>query len=158
MANPDTSGRIASSRRDLRASTKTNSDFKWKSDRSVVGGLEIVTDPDLDVRASMIIHEIRGHQDEFNEYYKVWEKLNLRDDFIKAFESIPPETTCCGLVTKQDETITKNSSLLNKGWVKSTNENLLKKEGFRISIFVWSWTNLSGKSETVVPMIRFHRL
>ena len=154
---PDTSGRKASGR-DLRASTKTNSDFKWKSDRTVVGALEIVTEPDLDLRSPMVLHEVRGHEDEMDKYHEVWTRLELREDFIMAFKSIPPETTCCGLAVKQDETIRKTVPLLNKGWVKSQNENLLHKEGFRISVFVWSWMNLSGKAETVIPMIRFHAL
>jgi hypothetical protein len=145
-------------KRDLRSSTKNNSDFKWKNDRSVVGALEIVTDPHPDLRAAMVLHAVAGYEGELEKYYRIWKKLKLRGKFIKAYESIPPQTTCCGLITKVDETIKENTPLLNNGWVKTTNENILEEEGFRISIFVWSWTNISGKSETVIPMIRFHRL
>ena len=145
-------------RRDLRSSTKLNSSFKWKRDKSVVGALEIVTDPFLDLRATMVRKDIYGHEEEMDECLKSWKKLKLKDEFIKAFESLPPETRCCGMLTEQDETIKKNTVLLNKGWVKTTNEKVLKKEGFEISIFVWSWNNIYGKAETVIPMIRFHQL
>ena len=144
--------------RDFKASTKVNSDFKWKTNRSVVGALEVVTDPDLDLRAKMIVHQIIGFEDEFMEFYRIWEDLKLRDKFIEAFENIAPETTCCGMVTSQDKTIKHNARILNLGWVKSMNEKILEKEGFRISVYVWHWSNISGKSETVIPMIRFHSL
>lgn len=153
----DSSGR-KEPHRELRSSTKVNSEFKWKHDPSVVGALEILIDPYLDLNAKMILHEVLGYERELEKYCKIWKKFKLRDEFVKAFESIPPETTCCGLCTEQDKTIKQNAILLKKGWVKSTNENILKKEGFRISFFVWCWTNISGKSETVIPMIRFHRL
>ena len=152
------SNRRTEPRRDLRSSTKTNSSFKWKVDKTVIGALEITSEPDLDVRATMIRRDIHGFESEMDKCYKIWKKLKLKNEFIEAFESIPPETTCCGLLTEQDETIKKNTVLLNKGWVKTTNESHLKKEGFQISMFVWSWTNISGKSETVIPMIRFHKL
>ena len=144
--------------RDFKASTKANSDFKWKADRSVVGALEVVTDPGLDLRAKMTVHQIVGHEDEFLEFYRIWEDLKLRKKIINAFESIAPETTCCGMVTNEDKTIKHNAHILNKGWVKSTNEKILETKGFRISIYVWRWSNISGKAETVVPMIRFHSL
>lgn len=145
-------------KRDMRSSTKINSDFKWKKDRTVVGALEIVTDPNLDIRSTMALKTVAGCEGQLAKYHRVWKKLKLRSEFIKAFESIPPQTTCCGLITKEDDTIKQNAPLLNEGWVKTTNENILEKEGFQISIFVWSWANISGKTETIIPMIRFHRL
>lgn len=144
--------------RGLRCSTKMNSDFKWKVDRSVIGALEIVSDPGLDLRAKMTVHEIVGYEDEFKKFLRIWEDLKCRDEFIKAFESIPPETTCCGMVVQQDGTIKHNAHLLNKGWAKSTNEKILAKSGFKISIYVWHWSNISGKAETIIPLIRFHTL
>lgn len=157
MANMqvDSSGRKPN--RGLRSSTKDNSAFKWKVDRTVVGAFEIVTEPDLDLRAPMTLHKIEGCRNELQRCLEIWDKLELRKEFIKAFESIPPESTCCGMCVEQDETILKIIPLLNKGWANATNENLLK-ENFRISLFVWKWQNISGKSKTVIPMIRFHRL
>ena len=145
-------------KRGLRSSTKVNSDFKWKKDRTVVGALEIVSDPNLDIRATMALKTVAGYERQLAKYHSVWKKLKLRSEFIKAFESIPQQRTCCGLVTKEDETIKQTAPLLNEGWVKTTNENILEKEGFQISFYVWSWTNISGKTETIIPMIRFHRL
>jgi len=146
------------SNRTYRGSTKVNSDFKWKTDITVVGALEIVTEPDLDIRATMELHKVIGYEQELEAYHKVWKKLKLKNEFVKAWDGIPPKTFCCGMVTEQDETIKQNTKLLNDGWVKSTNEKLLKEEGFKIDVFVWSWTNVSGKSETIIPMIRFHSL
>mmetsp|Transcript_16469 Transcript_16469/g.33849 ORF Transcript_16469/g.33849 Transcript_16469/m.33849 type:complete len:169 (-) Transcript_16469:2585-3091(-) len=150
------SGRLEP-RRDMRTSTKINSDFKWKTDRSVVGALEVVADPSLDLRAPMELREIFGYEAELESYYKTWRRMRLTEEFIKAFEDIPPQTTCCGVMTEQDKTVKQNVALLNKGWVKATNERL-ERHDFKISLFVWSWTNVLGKSETVIPMIRFHNL
>jgi hypothetical protein len=143
--------------RDFRSSTKDNSDFKWKVDRSVVGALEVLTDPNLDLRAEMIEHNIIGYDDQFQECLKVWKDLKLKKEFIAAFESIPPTTSCCGLIMMQDQTIKHIVPLLNKGWVKSVNETV-HDSGFKISIFVWKWSNISGKAETVIALIRFHSL
>ena len=143
--------------RDFKSSTKENSDFKWKVDRSVVGALEVFTDPNLDLRAHMIEHNILGYEDQFQEYLTVWKDLKLKKEFITAFESIPPTTSCCGSITMQDQTIKHIVPLLNKGWVKSVNERV-HDSGFKLSIFVWKWSNISGKAETVIPLIRFHSL
>lgn len=161
LVEPSTKPAVSSGRReprrDMRGSTKYNADFKWKHEKSVVGALEVETNPELDLRAEMIRHCVPGYGPQFNAYYEVFKELKLRDEFIKAFESIPPVTTCCGKVTCQDETIKNNAKLLNKGWVKATNKKVFK-HGFRLSIFVWRWSNVAGKAETVIPMIRFHTL
>ena len=143
--------------REFRSSTKVNSDFKWKADKTVVGALEVQTDPGLDLKAELVLHDVIGHEDELEVFLDVWKDLKLKDEFIKAYESIPPVTSCCGLLTVQDKTIRNNVYLLNDGWVKHKNKMLLEK-GFQISIFVWYWSNLIGKAETVIPMIRFHSL
>mmetsp|Transcript_19898 Transcript_19898/g.43230 ORF Transcript_19898/g.43230 Transcript_19898/m.43230 type:complete len:174 (+) Transcript_19898:166-687(+) len=143
--------------RDFRSSTKLNSDFKWRADRTVVGALEVQTDPSLDLRAEMVLHDVTGREDELFAFLNIWKDLKLRNKFIKAYESLPPVTSCCGLLTVQDATIRSNAFLLNEGWVKHMNKSLLKK-GFQISIFVWCWNNIAGKAETVIPMIRFHTL
>ena len=157
MPSVDESGRIPKSR-NYRSSTKLNSEFKWKIDKTVIGAFEIATEPDLDLKAPMTLHKINGCKDELKRCLEIWDRLGLRLDLIKAFESLAPEATCCGLCVNQDETIRKNTPLMNKGWIKKTNENRLIEEDFRISLFVWQWQNLSGKADTVIPMIRFHRL
>jgi len=155
----DKSGRMEPLDRRCRSSTKENSEFKWKHDRTVVGALEVALDPNIDLRADMVLHNIEGYDDEFGKFLKVWECLQLKKEFITAFESIPPMTTCCGMVTMQDQTIKHNVNILNKGWVKSVNERVNDNgNGFKISIYVWRWSNISGKAETVIPMVRFHSL
>mmetsp|Transcript_11830 Transcript_11830/g.24441 ORF Transcript_11830/g.24441 Transcript_11830/m.24441 type:complete len:161 (+) Transcript_11830:152-634(+) len=156
MKGIDRSGRKPSRRN--RASTKRNSEFKWKLDKTVVGAFEIATDPILDMRAPMTLLKIDGCKSVLKEYLEIWDKLNLRQDLIKAFESIPPEASCCGICVEQDLTIEKNVPLMNETWIKHTNENVLKEEGFAISLFVWKWQNIAGKSKTVIPVLRFHRL
>lgn len=145
-------------KRDFRSSTRENSEFKWKIDRTVVGSFEIEIDPAVDLRADMILHKVHGYEEEFKGYCQIWNDLKLRDEFIEAYENIPPCTTCCGLVEEQDKTIKQNAKLLKEGWVKTVNETVLQEKGFRISFYVWKWNNISGKAETVIPMIRFHSL
>ena len=145
-------------RRNFRSSTKVNSDFKWKFDRTVIGAFEIKTAPDLDLKAPMELHKIDGCKHELQKCLEVWDKNKMRPEFIKAFESLAPETGCCGLFVQQDETIKKNVPLMNEGWVKKTNESIFIPEGYRISMYVWQWQNIAGKTETVIPMIRFHRV
>mmetsp|Transcript_31059 Transcript_31059/g.34742 ORF Transcript_31059/g.34742 Transcript_31059/m.34742 type:complete len:171 (-) Transcript_31059:412-924(-) len=152
------SERMEPSNRWRRSSTRENSEFKWKHDHSVVGALEVALEPNIDLRAEMIQHNIVGYDDEFGKFLKVWEGLQKKE-FITAFESIPPTTTCFGKVTMQDQTIKHNVGILNKGWVKSVNERVNDNgNGFKISIYVWQWSNISGKAETIIPMVRFHSL
>ena len=156
MTKVDGSGRVEMRRR-MRSSTKVNSDFKWKFDRSVIGAFEIATEPDLNLKAPMELHKIDGCKAELQKCLEIWDNNDMRLEFIKAFESLAPETGCCGLFVQQDETIRKNIPLMNEGWIKKTNESVFTPEGFRISMYVWQWQNIAGKSETVIPMIRFHR-
>jgi len=122
-----------------------------------VGALEIETDPVVDLTAEMRRHDIPGYEAEFKKYFKVWKDLKLKNEFIQAYETLPPETICCGVITNQDKTIRNNVHALNEGWIKSVNARLAVK-GFKLSVFVWQWTNMTGKAETVIPMIRFHNL
>ena len=143
--------------RQHRFSTRLNSDFKWKLDKSVVGGLEVKSAPYFDPRAKMGEKSVLNMEDEFAECRKIWKELGLRKSFIEAVESIPPETHCCGLIRRDDATVRKAVPQLNDGWVKGINEQI-KGRGYKISCFVWSWNNAMGKASTVVMMIRFHSL
>jgi hypothetical protein len=154
----DPDGRNEPATRKLHFSSKGNSEFKWKHDKTVVGALEVEAEPILDVRAKMTEHVVESYEDEFAECLRLWGELDLRQQFIKEWENIPPQTSCCGLINNYDETIKYNTPHLNDGWVKSVNENYLAEKGYKMSIFVWSWSNPTGKAETVIPMIRFHAL
>jgi hypothetical protein len=156
-SNDDPDGREPHHRQ-LHMSTKENSEFKWKHDKTVIGALEIRSDPILDLRAKMVEHDIKSYEDEFKQCLELWEKYKLRNQFIEAWENLPPQTRCCGYVNDYDNTIKKNVPTLNNTWVKKVNDEKFAKEGFRISLFVWSWSNVTGKAETVIPMIRFHSL
>jgi hypothetical protein len=145
--------------RNLRISTRVNAAFKWKHDKSVVGGLEVKSVPLLDLHAKLEEKKVLLLEDEFGECLKFWKELKLRKSFIEACESMPPATHCCGLVNDQDGTIKNWVTLLNAGWCKKVNEQI-NDLGYlyKVSCFVWSWSNASGKAETVVMMIRFHSL
>jgi hypothetical protein len=95
-------------------------------------------------------------EDEFEECKQIWKELELRKSFIQAVESIPPETSCF-CIPNDDGTMQKLVPTLNKGWVKGINEKI-KYRGYKISCFLWSWTNPMGKAQTFVMMVRFHSL
>jgi hypothetical protein len=154
----DSSGRIEPEDRKLHFSSKGNSEFKWKHDPTVIGALEVKAEPVLDLHATMKEHNIMGYEDDLKKCVELWNEHKLRHSFIKAFEGIAPQTRCCGLVEDYDRTIKHNVPKLNDTWAKEMNDKYMAKEGYRISLFVWSWSNPTGKAETVIPMVRFHSL
>jgi hypothetical protein len=99
-----------------------------------------------------------GYEDDLKKCVELCNEHKLRHSFIKAFEGIAPQTRCCGLVEDYDRTIKHNVPKLNDTWAKEMNDKYMAKEGYRISLFVWSWSNPTGKAETVIPMVRFHSL
>eukprot|EP00526_Cylindrotheca_closterium_P020133 CAMPEP_0113631600 /NCGR_PEP_ID=MMETSP0017_2-20120614/16421_1 /TAXON_ID=2856 /ORGANISM="Cylindrotheca closterium" /LENGTH=138 /DNA_ID=CAMNT_0000542115 /DNA_START=149 /DNA_END=562 /DNA_ORIENTATION=+ /assembly_acc=CAM_ASM_000147 len=117
-------------------STRLNSGFKWKLDKSVVGALEVKSHPHFDPTAKMAEEDVVGMETELAECIKFWKELGLRKSFIEAVEMIPPETACCGLIRRNDATVKKLVPLLNEGWVKGINEKI-KDRGYKISCFVW---------------------
>jgi hypothetical protein len=139
-----------------RFSTRDNSAFKWKQDKSVVGGFEVKSSPSFDPRGKMKEQKVLTMEDEFEECKQIWKELELRKSFIQAVESIPPETSCF-CIPNDDGTMQKLVPTLNKGWVKGINEKI-KYRGYKISCFLWSWTNPMGKAQTFVMMVRFHSL
>ena len=138
-------------------STRGNSSFKWKEDKTVLGALEVKSEPVLDVKAKMKKLKIISSQSEFDKALSIWKERKLRKAFVEACDSIPPVTQCCGLVTDSDKTIANLANELNKGWIKKINGEL-KDQGFKIGCYEWSWRNPSGKAETKVLLIRFHSL
>jgi hypothetical protein len=153
------SGRDPLPSRNLHFSSRDNSEFKWKHDKTVVGALEIPAEPVLKLHAAEYKrHSIVGYEDELEHCLKLWKEWKLQKEFIQAFEALPVQSKCCGLIEDMDGTIQHHVPLLNHGWVKQVNDEKFSKEGYRMSMFVWSWSNPTGKSQTVIPMIRFHSL
>ena len=143
--------------RKLRFSSRENSDFKWKEEKTVVGALEVKSEQVLDFTAKLEEKKVLALEAEFEECLRIWKEQKLRKSFIEACEGIPPATLCCGLLNDQDATIRNMVPMLNKGWANSVNEKIAD-QGYKISCFVWSWNNPSGKAQTVVLLVRFHSL
>jgi hypothetical protein len=74
---------------------------------------------------------------------------------VSACEAIPDETCCCGLLKDDDETKKTLVKQLNGDWAKETNEKLAPYDT-KVDVFLWHWSNISGKSESRVILIRFH--
>lgn len=145
------------SNRQLRFSSRDNSAFKWKEDKSVVGALEVPSEPVLNLRGKLRERKVLTLEAEFEECLKIWNERKLRRSFVEASENVPPATGCCGLFTDGDGTIRKLQHELNSGWVPKVNAEI-KSTGYKLSCFVWSWNNPAGKAETLVLLIRFHSL
>ena len=87
---------------------------------------------------------------------KLWKEMKLEKEFRNACASVPPYTTCCGLVQDDDQTIQETAMALNRGWIKDVNQRLkAKKVPFKLDVFVWSWHNATGKAKTSILLIRF---
>lgn len=144
--------------RNLKISTRENSAFKWKADKSVVGGLEVVSAPMLDPKAHLKEHVIPTVEQEFTECLEIWKSHKLHKSLVEAIAGIPPQTKCCGWITDTDQTIRNIVPLLNKGWAESISQDFFFSKGYRVSCFVWTWSNITGASENCVLIVRFHTL
>lgn len=142
--------------RTMRISTRENAAFKWKSDKSVIGALEVQSTTSLDLRAKLIEHTIITVVEEFEECFCIWKNNKLHKSFVEAVNNIPPETQCCGLINDQGDTIRKLVPLLNQGWAKKVSDDYFIVKGYRITCFAWAWSNVSGATENVRLLIRFH--
>jgi hypothetical protein len=144
--------------REFRFSRRENTEFKWKHDPTVIGGLEVCSEPFLDIHAPMKKHEVLSCEDDFQACLKIWNETKVRESFIRAFESIAPATKCCGLITDYDSTVKQNVPVMNKKWSKAVSDKPeWKDKNYSIDLFVWRWSNPTGKAETVILMIRFHK-
>jgi hypothetical protein len=141
----------------MKFSTRLNTSYKWKEDMTVIGALEVASEPRLDVRAKLTEKPQGERHSEFAECLRVWEELKLRKSFIEACESVSPSTSCCGLVQDHTQHVRDLACILNEGWAKAATKQV-KSLSFKISVFVWTWTNASGPGETVVMLIRFHSI
>ena len=136
------------------ASTRENSEYKWQT-RGVVGAYEVASEPDLDYREELTPHDAKSDdRDAFLRAREAFESLNLRESFISACDSVPKDTCCCGLVPDPDSTKKDLVAHCNKTWVKSANEKLAPYN-IKVDTYLWEWSNISGKSESVIILIRF---
>mmetsp|Transcript_79065 Transcript_79065/g.118882 ORF Transcript_79065/g.118882 Transcript_79065/m.118882 type:complete len:240 (+) Transcript_79065:196-915(+) len=138
-------------------SNRDNSDFKWQRARGVVGALEVNCEPDFKYRDELLPRYTPNRELVFDDALRTWRDLKLRDSFVRACDGLPAATCCCGLLNDSDATIRDFVSLLNEGWVKGANKQLIEK-GIKIDIFLWNWQNASGKAETNILLIRFFEL
>ena len=137
-------------------STRNNSEYKWHA-RDVVGALEVSSEPELKLRLPLTERVVK--KELFERYLKVWKDWKLRDEFIQACENAPKETCCCGLVSDNDATIKKLVEALNDGWIKATNEKLVRHhKNFKLDAYNWNWHNATGKAETNILLIRFFEI
>ena len=83
-----------------------------------------------------------------------WRLLKLHDSFISACDSMPVESSCCSL---RDHVKMTHDLVpyLNEHWAPAVNKKLQKK-GLFVDVFLWSWSNISGKATTDILLIRFY--
>ena len=147
-------------------STRDNSAYKWQQDggvqHTILGALEVHSEPDLQVHEPLSQRFVAGdgedspRRQDFEAACRVWDDWNLREEFVKACDNVPPETCCCGLLPDSDNTIKVIVKSLNKGWVRKTNQRLQdENKGFKLHLYLWTWHNVSGKAETNVLLVRF---
>lgn len=137
-------------------STRENSDYKWQQTRSVIGALEVPSEPDFNFEGDLNPRFVEGLESEFDEALDVWNKHKLRKEFIKACKNVPQASFCCGLLTDQDKWIRNIQKSLTKGWIKATNQRLRAElKTFYLDVFIWQWHNATGKSTTNILLIRF---
>jgi len=140
------------------ASTRANSQDKWKLDAKrgdPVGALEVQSEPSLDFREPL--SPLVGGQDDadlWRRAQEAWKAEGLRTKLVEASKGVPVESCCCGLVPDDEKRIKDMVPYLNRHFVPVANE-ALREHGFEVDAFLWWWHNLQGKSETTIVLIRF---
>lgn len=152
-----TTERTLDSVRTMWFSNRTNSDFRWKQDKSVVGALEVPQELQIDFRSRLREQVVAKKEDQFEECLELWQHFKMRKSFVEACAGVPAATQCCGLINDQQQHTKDIAEQLNRGWVKSMNKKI-RDRGYKISCFVWTWNNPSGKATTTVLLVRFHSL
>jgi len=133
----------------------TKPQYEWQTDPSIVGALEVPSEPHLNCRTEYIEHPVDKTEKEFQECMGIWYSLNLKPSFVEACEAIPP-TRWLGMIPQQKETLTNTVATLRKGWEHKMNVTL-KKQGIKISCFASSsWGGGgTGRAHGFVFLIRF---
>ena len=141
----------------FRPSTRDNSNYKWQ-EHGVVGALEIPSEPMLDLQAPYRpINSKAAREEAFEEALQLWEEKEFRTSFLEGAATVPVEMACCGLLTDNAKTMEAIALQMNRTWVREANRQL-KHNGFRVDCFIFSWSNLSGGSNTNILLIRFHQV
>lgn len=136
-------------------STRDNSNYKWQ-DKGVLGALEIPSQPNLELNGEYIPRCAPGKEALFDQALTLWNERKWREGFIEACENIPKATWCCGLLPDDDQTIRDMQGKLNKGWIKAMNQILrAERKDFMMDVFIWQWHNATGKSLTLILLVRF---
>lgn len=159
--------------KEFHVSTRENSEYKWQTNKHIIGALEIDSEPDLNLRqpfSELVRHEpnkkntttttttATNRSAKFKEAQRVYdEEFHLHESFIEAAEGFPVQMGCCGLIRNDEKTIRKMTPYLNQTWVPAANEKL-KTKGFKVDCYVWKWSHISGQSESHVLLIRFHEI
>jgi hypothetical protein len=137
-------------------STRGNSEYRWQDSPQVIGALEVQSEPDFKPQENLKSRCVPERGDDFDNTQAVWDEMKLRDEFVQACEGIPMVTCCCGIIPDDDSSIKEFALVLERGWIKSVNRRLGKREEkFKIDAFVWNWHNATGKAETNILLIRF---
>ena len=137
--------------------TRDTSDYLWQAGVDCCGALEVACQLEWNSKAPLKARYVVEYKTFFDtSCLKLWKEMKLEKEFRNACASVPPYTTCCGLVQDDDQTIQETAMALNKGWIKDVNQRLkAKKVPFKLDIFVWSWHNATGKAKTSILLIRF---
>ena len=144
-------------------STRFNTSYRWKQnktgtkeDLSLVGALEVKSEPQLDCHAKLKEKPYTGKESSFKECLQIWKELKLHKTFIEACDIVPPTTSCCGLIQDHKKHMDVVAAVLDKGWAKLVNKQYFKPRGYKISVYVWQWHNASGPGVTSILLLRFH--
>jgi hypothetical protein len=139
--------------------TRQNSEHKWRTLPTIMGCLEVPSEPTLSLQARYVRRPVADHAANFGQALHVWHELQLRHEFVAACAGTAQVHTCCfGLLSNDDAVIRELVPDLNRGWVRATNRRLHRLgHAFTIDCFVWNWQNALGKSETNILLIRFHK-
>ena len=73
-------------------STRENSEFKWQNDPTLLGALEVPSDPYFRLDGEYSSRPVAGKEGPFDKALEVWEQMNLRQEFQKAAETGPKST------------------------------------------------------------------
>jgi hypothetical protein len=137
-------------------STRDNNEYRWQDSPQVIGALEVQSEPDFEPKEDLKSRCVPERENDFDGIQAVWIAMKLQDEFVQACEGIPMVTYCCGLIPDPDGSIKEFARVLERGWIKSVNRRLAKREEkFKIDAFVWNWVNATGKAETNILLIRF---
>jgi hypothetical protein len=93
----------------------------------------------------------------FHAAHKEFRDFGLHKLFLEVATSFPARMSCFGMIQDDVKTIRALVPYLNETWVPRANI-VLMSVGFRVDCFHWSWSHISGRSESNILLIRFHDL